>query len=819
MKYADPSLCPGCREVLPHDATRCPHCDLLVRHPLAQQVFGSLQRADELIAQLRTVHPAQSVRGSAATEAASRLGASVPASAASAAPTLRVGERVPDDGLSFASVPKILLGLGALCLLVAAVIFLAVSWSLLGVGGRTAVLLGLTAASGGAAVFVNRHELRIAAEALATVCLGLVALDVTGAESAGWLGTISGETLAIVVGLAVAAVGTGFAALTRPHLGAPQVAAGLGALVAYVGVLAQSDHELITGHVVVALVAGAAWGSRLRGLAIESWTLLGAGGLVWLVTLLSGFATGTPTVRDLWIDSGAGWSLLASAAALLIPAAIVRRAPLLMWSGAGAAVIATVAVTLPAVDESARVFAVVALVATIVWTGVLTTLSQPYRPIAATPASAGALVLSGIVAVTGAVAAVRWRAFGDPFGSPVSTRFAGDDPVTEPLVAAPAVAVIVTLAALLVPQLARRATWLQYGAVAAGLAALTTLASYDVPLAAVTAGGLLLTGAVAGLAHAAANERDHGTAGTAALVLAGIGCIVALPSAGLTMIAAGAAAALAAAAHLAGRTDALRVLGGIALVPAAALALWAAAETFDVDRAWLGVPMILAVGVFAIIRPRPEVELPAVLVAFIAMTVSVPEAADVGGSLALHLAVLGAVVSATALINRTRQELIWPGLALLLLASWVRLTDLGVTAPEPYTLPLALALTGAGLWHLQRNERAGTMLALVPGLALATVPSLLWVLGDPVSPRALVLGTACVALTIGGAVLRWGAPLLVGGVVGAVLVIRELGPYAGAWPQWVWIGLAGILLTVVGITWERRLLEVRRAVGYLGRLR
>src|SRR4051794_19635527 len=41
-------------------------------------------------------------------------------------------------GLSAASVPKLLLGLGAACLLVAAVIFLAVAWSWLGIGGRTA---------------------------------------------------------------------------------------------------------------------------------------------------------------------------------------------------------------------------------------------------------------------------------------------------------------------------------------------------------------------------------------------------------------------------------------------------------------------------------------------------------------------------------------------------------------------------------------------------------------------------------------------------------------------------------------------------------
>ena len=41
--------------------------------------------------------------------------------------------------------PKILLALGAGCLLVAALLFLAVTWSVLGVGGRTATLVGFTA--------------------------------------------------------------------------------------------------------------------------------------------------------------------------------------------------------------------------------------------------------------------------------------------------------------------------------------------------------------------------------------------------------------------------------------------------------------------------------------------------------------------------------------------------------------------------------------------------------------------------------------------------------------------------------------------------
>src|SRR5262245_13475925 len=69
-------------------------------------------------------------------------------------------------GIAAASVPKILLGLGATCLLVAAVIFLAVAWSSLGVGGRTAVLVALTAGSALSGQWLARRDLGVAAEAL-----------------------------------------------------------------------------------------------------------------------------------------------------------------------------------------------------------------------------------------------------------------------------------------------------------------------------------------------------------------------------------------------------------------------------------------------------------------------------------------------------------------------------------------------------------------------------------------------------------------------------------------------------------------------------
>jgi hypothetical protein len=192
---------------------------------------------------------------------------------------------------------------------------------------------------------------------------------------------------------------------------------------------------------------------------------------------------------------------------------------------------------------------------------------------------------------------------------------------------------------------------------------------------------------------------------------------------------------------------------------------------------------------------------------------------DLDVSLAVHLTIAGVLVTTSSIVHPSRRQLAWAGGLLLAAATWVRLYDLGVHAPEAYTLPSALALTAVGAWRLRHDDRSATLSVLAPGLALATVPSLVAMLDDPYSLRALLLGGACLALTVGGAVLRWGAPLVVGALVGAALVLRELAPYAAHVPSWLTIGLSGAVLLAVGVTWESRMHDVRRASRYVTALR
>jgi hypothetical protein len=304
-----------------------------------------------------------------------------------------------------------------------------------------------------------------------------------------------------------------------------------------------------------------------------------------------------------------------------------------------------------------------------------------------------------------------------------------------------------------------------------------------------------------------------------AITVAGVALVTAIPSEGLLFATTLLLVALAGLGQVAGRDPVATGAGAVLLPAAVAGAVWSGGAVVDVDLAHRGLPALLLVAGLALLRPRPDTELPAVLAGAISLTVAVAAASDEPLSLSIHLTAAGALLSLTALVHPHRRAVGWAGSAVLLLALWVRLVDVGVLAPEAYTMPPALALVAVALVRMWRDPQEPTAL-LVPGLLLATAPSLLRLLvTDPVSLRALLLGVACLALTLAGATLRWSAPLLVGAGVGAALTLLELAPYIARTPQWVVIGLAGTVLTLTGITWERRVVELRRAAGYVGRLR
>lgn len=287
-RYADPTACPGCRSPISRTTTFCTTCGATLRGPVPQQIFDTLTQVDRLVTQLYAARPAAApVPASVAAPAPVPAAAPAPAPVATAAPAPAAAPHLPPPpawqsslphtGLSSASVPKILLGLGALCLLVASLVFLAVAWAALGVDGRTGVLIGFTVAVAALTRWVAGRDLRAGAEAFATVTLGLLAIDLGGAREAGWLGAIDDAWFLVVAGTAVAVVATAAArwAATTPvaRLTSAEVVAGLGVLVAAVGTsltIEGSDAVdvlLAIGVCALGAVAGHRLGLRILAIA------------------------------------------------------------------------------------------------------------------------------------------------------------------------------------------------------------------------------------------------------------------------------------------------------------------------------------------------------------------------------------------------------------------------------------------------------------------------------------------------------------------------------------------------------------------------
>ena len=297
-----------------------------------------------------------------------------------------------------------------------------------------------------------------------------------------------------------------------------------------------------------------------------------------------------------------------------------------------------------------------------------------------------------------------------------------------------------------------------------------------------------------------------------------LGILVSAPSAVLTLLVLGEITLLAAYV-LARRSGDAAMVAGLVLAASLAAFLWTGGHVLAVPYDHVSLVVLLVLGALALALPRLEIEVVSAAAVVVGTVGGIPAADDPSVSLAVHLTLAGALVTTSALVHRDHRPVAWLGGLLLAAATWVRLYDVGVHAPEAYTLPTALALVAVGVHRLQRDFDADTTTTLLPGLALATVPSLLWALVDPLSTRAVLLGLGCLVLLVGGAALRWSAPVVVGGLVGAALVLRELAPYAAQTPQWVLIGAAGTVLIGTGITWEARLRDLRQAAGYLGRLR
>ncbi len=187
----------------------------------------------------------------------------------------------------------------------------------------------------------------------------------------------------------------------------------------------------------------------------------------------------------------------------------------------------------------------------------------------------------------------------------------------------------------------------------------------------------------------------------------------------------------------------------------------------------------------------------------------------------LACAVAGVLMAGTAL----RPDRRWAGYAgtgFLLLAAWLRLLASDISVIEAYTVPFSLVLLGFGWWRARGGETRSWG-AYGPGLASSLVPGMLALLTGSGWFRPLLLGVVSLAVLLIGARFRLQAPAVLGGLTLAVVALHELAPWIAEVvvlvPRWVPMALGGLLLVVVGATFEARLRDVRRLRGAVGRMR
>jgi hypothetical protein len=819
----DPHVCPDCRAPLDPTAT-CTGCGLRLVGPDASALWEHMQSADRFVERLRA----------ASATAPAVPGSTTPAPTEPPAPR-RVEQRLPN-----ASVPVVLLALGGLCLLVAAVVFVAVAWSSLGLAAKTTILVGVTGLLATGAVAVTGRELRLAAETLWLVVAGLVALDLAAAHGSDLLGLghLSDRDAFALVGAALLGGSVGVSAwvTTTPvrRLHGLVVVAGIGTVLLAGAEAWTSEHNPLAVTLSVPLLAALAAGldrvtdGHLRPIALVEAV---AATVSWLVLVGIGLDRMTTVATDArWWADLSGWPLLAAAA---LAAALTARLPELVRTvaaGGSLACLALVAVG-PGTGPTADLLAWAAV--STVLAGLTVIAPHTWRCAAAALTAVGLLAWSVVVLARPVTVVDRLPATAPPDRARLGLHVpdvAGGPAAWTAIVAA---VVVGAAAGALVGRLrdegARQAAgraWIALGPGVLALGTVTVLLETGPALVVAVAAWAAVLAAAGAMAVAG---RKFDTALTCSLVflayLALVGVRLTLPSHLLSAaLATGVALALAVASAraeqrmLSGTLPA--ALAGTAVVAGAfAAAHWPYAVGGRDDAAALTLAGFAAV-VLVAARPWSRDAASRITIEACALLAGLTAAALPGEPTvaATALTILGTGLAIGSVLHRDRDAASWLAVALLGAATVIRVVE-DVRAPESATLPAALLLLGAGWWRLDRDDRVGSARALGSGLTLALLPSLLIALDDPVTARGALVATAGVVVLAVGVARLWSAPFLAGSATTALLAVRHLGPVVDGLPRWISLGSVGLALLLVGVTWEQRRRDLDAAGRYLTSLR
>lgn len=697
------------------------------------------------------------------------------------------GPRPPGREASPRAAQNLLLSLGGVLLAVAAVAFTLVSWGHLGIGGRALVLGAMTAAVLAVPALLVRRSLNATGEVVACLGLVLLLLDAYAVRRVAFADTDGLRYAAVSIGLICALwAAYGRLPLTRRLLLPAPGALLLAQLPLPLLALASGSAHWTGAALLGTAALDAAVRGRLRVMAAVLGSVTGLAGLgVALVLSLDAQGLGDAAQASALLLAGAGVALVSG-----------LRAP-----GGAVAGLAAVAAFGGAVRvEVAADWAVPGYLACAV--AVLYVARVAPRPF-----------LKGVDLGAGAVhgLALLWAL------PSLAAGVFGPSAAHGPASAVVVPAVLAVLAGF-GPVPDRLRTTARCGAVVLGAVAAAVL-----PLAAglpYVVAVLLRVALVALLLVAARTTGDRAIRRTAlgsAVVLAVTAGVWGLDDRSVSMTVFG-VLLVAFAGTAAGPEADARAVGGAAAVACAAGLAWVGPSS-GTAYAVLGVAAA-AVGLAFVVR-SVAMECAGYVTALPAVVLAASE----GGlpALALVLALTGVLAGAVALRADRRPAAGYVGAALMVAATWVRLSASDVTMPEAYTLPVTLAALSVGLLRRRRDPASSSWTAYGPGLLATLLPSLIAAWTDPAWLRPLLLGVGALAITLFGARYRLRAPLVLGGAALVLDGLHELAPFVvqavGALPRWLPLALAGALLLAVGATYEQRLRDVRRVRDLLGRLR
>lgn len=260
-------------------------------------------------------------------------------------------------------------------------------------------------------------------------------------------------------------------------------------------------------------------------------------------------------------------------------------------------------------------------------------------------------------------------------------------------------------------------------------------------------------------------------------------------------------------------------VGGIAVPAALAVVFARGGHVISPALAALFLALIAAIGfgLAAIRATRREESAFAVEAAGIGLlAVVVGQSTGAWGQLGLDLAIVGAAALAYSLATRRR----WVtalAVADLVVAAWIPLAGAHVTTPEAYSLPAAAGLLLLTLPALRAG--AASWAAEGAALTVALVPSTVTVVAQPTALRLVLVVASAVALVIVGTLRHRQAPFVLGCAALAYVAVGLLAPYAPLLPRWITLTAAGLVLLLLGATYERRIAQAREAVTWVSRMR